>query len=303
MRDWPPRKKVRTGLRVCGLIILSVVLLRWFEHAQVYCPTATLGCTGEALGRSWEDVNFAASDNTRLHGWFFPAETNSSPGEKVFLICHGNGGNISHRLDTYALLLRAGASVFAFDYRGYGRSTGRPSEMGTYLDGQAALRWLLNRGFKMENVLLYGESLGGGIAAELALSAPVGGLMLVSSYTSVPALGQELFPWLPVRWISTIKYDTLGKLPRIRVPVLIVHSKTDTLIRFHHAEQNLAAANQPKLLWEIDGDHNDSLDSDKLDKGIAEFLRLVERGQHKSAEVSQGSLVLENFSVKTIIRP
>jgi fermentation-respiration switch protein FrsA (DUF1100 family) len=229
-----------------------------------------------------------------LHGWFFPAETNSRRSDKVFLICHGNAGNISHRLDTYALLLRIGASVFAFDYRGYGRSTGRPSESGTYLDGQAALQWLFQRGFKTEDVILYGESLGGGIASELAMRAPLGGLILVSSYTSIPALGQELFPWLPVRWISTIKYDTLSKLPRIRVPLLIVHSKMDTLIGFHHAQRNFAAANEPKFLCEIDGDHNDALDGsvEKLHKGITELVRLAE---NRGAKPASGAWFL-NFS-------
>src|SRR5262245_21138125 len=150
MRDKLRRQTVRGCLKVCALIILFFVLLRWFEHAQVYRPSSSLDCSGEALGRPWEDVQFKASDGTRLHGWFFPAGTNSGGGERVFLICHGNGGNISHRLGTYEVLLGAGGSVFAFDYRGYGRSAGRPSESGTYLDGQAAMQWLLSRGFKAE---------------------------------------------------------------------------------------------------------------------------------------------------------
>jgi fermentation-respiration switch protein FrsA (DUF1100 family) len=278
MCDWLSRTTLRKWVRVCALIILSFVLLRWFEHSQVYSPSAALVCSGDALGCPWEDVQFIASDGTRLDGWFFPAQPNSSAGERVFLVCHGNGGNISHRLDLYALLLRTGASVFAFDYRGYGRSAGRPSEKGTYLDGQAALQWLLTRGFKREQIFLYGESLGGGIAAELALNGPVGGLILVSSFMSVPALGQELFRWLPVRWIGTIHYDTLRKLSRIRAPLMIMHSPIDTMIGFHHAQRNFAAANEPKMLWEIDGDHNDSLElgANKRLKGLNEFLRRSE---------------------------
>jgi fermentation-respiration switch protein FrsA (DUF1100 family) len=271
------RRALTFAVKVCVLILALAVLFRWFEHSQVYCPSTVLDCTGAALGRAWEDVDFNASDGTRLHGWFFPGENSAKRGDQVFLICHGNGGNISHRLETYAILLRTGANVFAFDYRGYGRSSGRPSEHGTYLDGQAALQWLLTRGFKMENLFLYGESLGGGIASELARHARVGGLILASSYTSVPALGEELFPWLPVQWISTIKYDTLGKLPRVQAPVLILHSRADRMIGFHHAEKNFAAANEPKMLWEIDGDHNDPIEftADKILAGILEFLTLA----------------------------
>jgi len=283
MREWLRRKAARRWLRAFVWIVVLVVVLRWFEHSQVYYPSASLACTGEALGRPWEDVRFTAADGTRLHGWFFPGDTNSVHGRKAFLLCHGNAGNISHRLDTYELLLRSGASVFAFDYRGYGCSKGRPSEQGTYLDGRAALEWLVNRGFKAAGVFLYGESLGGGIATELALQEAVGGLILVSSYTSIAAIGQELFPWLPVKWISTIQYDTLSKLPRVRVPVLVMHSKTDTLIGFHHAQRNFAVANEPKMLWEIDGDHNDPMDgrAEVFLKGLAKFMRRCEDLQSK----------------------
>ena len=233
---------------------------------------------GGELRRPFEDVYFQTADGLKLNGWFFPADNDSARKHFVYLLCHGNAGNISHRLDHVAALLETGASVFNFDYRGYGRSEGRPGEEGTYRDAQAAHGWLRRKGFAATDVLALGESLGGGIASELALREPVGGLVLQSTYTSVTDVGAELFPWLPVRWLGTIKYDTHTRLPRVKVPVLVMHSRTDGLIGFHHAERNFAAANEPKLFWEISGDHNEFLEDGRARylEGLNRFLAALE---------------------------
>ena len=165
------------------------------------------------------------------------------------LICHGNAGNISHRLELCGTLLATGASVFVFDYRGYGRSQGRPGEEGAYYRDAQAHQWLQHRGFTGERIIAFGESLGEGVASELALRERSGGLVLQSTFTSIPDVAAELFPWLPARWLCTIRYDTLAKLPRLRLPLLVMHGRADTLIGFHHGEKNFAAANPPKLFW------------------------------------------------------
>ena len=207
---------------------------------------------------------------------FFPAATNAPRTRNVFLICHGNGGNISHRLGLYEVLLQTGAGIFAFDYRGYGRSTGRPDEEGTYRDAQSAFQWLRQKGFAPKNIIAYGESLGGGVASELAMRETIGGLILQSTFTSTPDIGAELFPWLPVRRVSRIKYDTRSKLPKIRAPILIIHSRNDSLVRFHHAQENFAAANEPKTLLEIHGDHNDGItDPSHFLEGLNRFLAQI----------------------------
>src|ERR1043166_10297897 len=148
-------------------------MFRWFEHNQVYHPDRVLITTGAELGRPFEDVSFRTSDGLSLSGWFYPAEKSSERSDYIFLVCHGNAGNISHRLEFCSALLETGSNVFMFDYRGYGRSEGRPSEVGTYLDAEAAYDWLLIRGFSGSNIVAYGESLGGGIAAELAVRRPL----------------------------------------------------------------------------------------------------------------------------------
>ncbi len=275
MKPAPKPVKILVELLIACLLI--VVMLRWFEHNQVYHPDRVMTATGAELSRPFENVVFKASDGVELNGWFFPASTNAHPRQLAILVCHGNAGNISHRLDTCVALLSTGVSVFEFDYRGYGRSQGRPSEEGTYRDAQAAYAWLRKKGFAGTNIIAYGESLGGGVAAELAVRETLGGLVLQSTFTSIPDMGAELFPWLPVRWLAKIRYDTRGKLPRLHIPVLVMHSPADELVRFHHGKANFAAANEPKLFWELSGDHNNPLaDTRQFISGLEKFLKLVE---------------------------
>jgi len=259
--------------KVAAVLAAAWLYLRWFEWRNVFHPARTLATTPKDLGLDFEEVRFVAEDGVALHGWWIP----HANARGTIIHCHGNAGNIGNRLEAYEALLTAGVGVFAFDYRGYGRSQGRPSEEGTYRDAQAACEWLAQRGFARSRIIAYGYSLGGGVAAELAVREPVGGLVLQSTFTSIPAIGAELYPWLPARWINTIRYDTRAKLPGLRLPVLIMHSPHDDLIGFHHAQTNFAAANEPKLFQEISGDHNSPLaNRAQYLAGLENFLRQFE---------------------------
>ena len=263
-------------------------MFSWFEHSQVYHPTRELEATPEELRRLFEDVRFKTGDEVELHGWFFPANPNSSRSHLVFLICHGNGGNLSHRLGLCAALLETGAGVFIFDYRGYGQSAGRPGEEGTYRDAQTAHRWLRSKGFRGEDIIAFGESLGGGVVSELALRETVGAIVLQSTFTSIPDIGAELFPWLPVRLISAIKYDTRVKLSRVKVPVLVMHSRTDDLVGFQHAEKNFAAANEPKMFCELRGAHNEAAwEQEEFRDAIEKLLKMTEKAAGKLPQIAQ----------------
>lgn len=255
-------------------------MLRWFEHTQVFHPDRVLTTTGSELARPFEDLWFTASDGVKINGWYFPANGNAPFAQLVVLFCHGNAGNIGDRLGICRALLATGVNVLLFDYRGYGRSDGRPSEEGTYRDAQAAWQWLRQKGFAPTKIVAFGESLGGGIASELAVREQIAGLVLHCTFCSMTEIGAEVFPWLPVRWLSTIKYDTRTKLPRLKIPVLIIHSRTDGLIGFHHAEKNFEAANEPKMFLEIEGEHNDPvLDARTFVPGVEKFWQLVTNSQ------------------------
>lgn len=279
-------KKARPWLvPTVGLLVIAVMLYR-FEHSQVYHPTRDAEYTPEDVGRPAEEVWLTAADGPRLHAWFFAADKGSARARFAMLFCHGNGGNLTSRPGYYRAILEAGVNLLTFDYRGYGRSDGEPSEHGTYADAQAAYYWLRTRGFAPEQILVWGESLGGGIASHVAATLPVGGLALQSTFTSIPDIGAELFPWLPVRLLSRISYDTHGRLPHITCPVVILHSRTDSTIRFSHGERNFAAAREPKAFIELEGEHNDALLANRAAyvAGAERLVQLAEAAQthHRS---------------------
>lgn len=252
------------------------MLLRWFEHSRTYHPSRKLEATGAEIGRPHQNVFFKTSDGVELNAWFYPAPAGSPHAPIVFINCHGNGGNISHRLGLYQALLDIGVNVLSFDYRGYGKSQGKPTEEGTYRDAQAAYHWLLQKGFAGKNIIAYGESLGGAVATELCAREEMGGLILQSTFTSLPDIGEELYPWLPVRWLGRIQYDTRAKLPRLKIPVLVMHSRDDGLIGYRHSERNFAAANEPKFFSEIHGDHSEpAWEAPGFRAAIESFLKIV----------------------------
>ncbi len=247
-----------TLLLVTGIVAMAL-WLRWSEPRMLYYPIRELDATPDQLGLKYEDVTLTTSDGIRINGWFLSAARSLPPSLITLLFFHGNAGNISHRFDKLEILRDLGVDTFIIDYRGYGRSEGRPNEEGTYRDAQAAYVYLtrtLNR--EPGTIVVYGESLGSAVAADLASKVKVGGLVLEEAFTSVPDVGQKMFPFLPVRWLVRNKYDTLSKMPRIHAPLLILHSRDDEYFAMRHAERLLAAANEPKLLVELRGSHNDA---------------------------------------------
>lgn len=271
------KKSRRWLVPTVGLLVIALMLYR-FEHSQVYHPTRDAEYTTDDVGRPGEEVWLKTSDGLRLHAWFFPADKASPRARFAMLFCHGNGGNLTSRPGYYRAILETGVSLLAFDYRGYGLSDGEPSEAGTYTDAATAYQWLRARGFAPEHILVWGESLGGGIASHVAATQIVGGLVLQSSFTSIPDIGAEVFPWLPVKLISRIKYDSLSRLPGITCPVVVMHSRADTTIRFSHGERNFAAAREPKAFVEIGGDHNDALLANRAAyvSGAEQLVQLAE---------------------------
>ena len=217
-------------------------------------PTRQIELTPGDIGLDFESVTLDTSDNEQLHAWFVPAD----PARGTLLFCHGNAGNISHRLDSIRLFHELGLSVLIFDYRGYGQSSGKPTETGTYRDAGAAWQYLVEqRGIPPQRIILFGRSLGASIAAELASRQAAAGVILESAFTSVPDVAAKFYPWLPVRWMSRYQYNTLKKLADIHSPVLIVHSRDDEIIPYTHGENLFAAASEPKQFLQLRGGHND----------------------------------------------
>lgn len=210
--------------------------------------------TPKVAGLQYEDIRLKTSDGIDLHGWYVPAP--QPRGTVLFL--HGNAGNISHRIDSVAMFHRLGYSTLIFDYRGYGSSSGKPTEQGTYHDAEAAWRYLTEQQqIPSCRIVLFGESLGGAVAAWLAAREKPAALVIASGFTSVPDLGQQLYPYLPVRLLSRIRYDTRESLRSVTAPVLIAHSKEDDIIPYEHGRALFAAANPAKQFLDLAGGHND----------------------------------------------
>ncbi|MBU2574763.1 MAG: alpha/beta hydrolase [Elusimicrobia bacterium] len=244
------------SLTIAYGVVLALVYV--FQSRLVYFPEIGREAAGTPLDRglAFEPVVIATADGEKLSAWWVPA--GSARG--TALIFHGNAGNISHRIDYLAMFHRLGYSSLIIDYRGYGRSTGSPSEDGTYRDAQAAWRWLTaERGVKAGDVVLLGESLGGAVAAWLAARVTPRALVLASVLTSAPGLGAQVYPFLPVRLISRFSYDTLGALKSVNAPVLVAHSPEDDIIPFTHGRTLYEAAKEPKQFIEMSGGHNDGL--------------------------------------------
>jgi len=239
---------------IAGVYIIFAGFLFIFQSHYIYYPVRALSADPGSIGLDFESVSFETKDRVKLSGWFIPGEN----ARGVILFCHGNAGNISHRLESIQIFHRLGLDIFIFDYRGYGRSEGKPTEPGTYQDAEAAWRYLTEeRQVNPDKVIVFGRSLGGAVASWLAQRHTPGALILESTFTSIPDIAARLYPYLPVRLFSRFKYNTAEYLDRINCPVLIVHSRDDEIMPFSHGQRLFEMAKEPKKFLEITGTHNE----------------------------------------------
>ena len=248
-----------------------VVLVYVFQDRLLFFPSRALVTSPERYGFAFESVTMPTEDGETLHGWWIPAE----PERAMLLFCHGNAGNISHRLESVEVFRRLGLSVLLFDYRGYGQSTGTPSEAGLYHDGEAAWRFLTQtRGLNPDSLIVFGRSLGAAVAVDLAARHTPGALIAESAFTSVPDVGTRHYRFLPVRTLARNHFDNLNRIAEVTAPVLIIHSRTDEIIPFEHGQRLFEAAGPTKMFLEIKGGHNDGffVTGWRYSEGLETFL-------------------------------
>ena len=241
-----------------GLVLLvAYSILGWslyfLQSSFVYKPTKELLYNPGDLNLTYEKVVLRTEDGLKLSAWFIPAEN----ARQTILFCHGNAGNISHRLDTANIFNELGVNCLLFDYRGYGNSQGKPTEEGTYLDAEAAWDWLIKRGIEPEQIIIFGRSLGGSIASHLAAKVHPSGLVLESNFTSYVDLGLKFYPYMPIRLFARFDYNAIDHIRKIDCPILIIHSRNDEVIPFEFGLKLYDAAKEPKEFLEIFGSHND----------------------------------------------
>lgn len=226
----------------------------WLNQDRlVYFPSPTLVQTPADWGIPYEDVWITTEDGVLLHGWFVPAE--AARGSVLYF--HGNGGNISTVLFDIAAAQQHGLHMLIIDYRGYGLSEGRPSEPGLYRDAAAAWRYLTDtRGVDPDEIILMGQSLGGAVATWLAQQHTPAALVLMSTFTSLPDIGAQSYPFLPVRLLSHNRYPTRERLPELEIPILISHARDDNVIPFTHGQQLAALAPERTTFLMLSGGHD-----------------------------------------------
>lgn len=264
------------------LILTAAACLGFNGCASLpFSPVKELSATPSDRGLAWEDASMSTSDGITLHGWYLPADPvrSAEPGWGYTLIFfHGNAGNISHRLASLQIFNNLGLSVLIFDYRGFGKSGGSPSVNGTSIDALAAWNWLLEKKqLCPEQIILFGRSLGGAVAASLAEKTEPAGLIIESSFTTLYDVAKHMFPLLPVSWFLPQDYDSIARLKNKNIPMLVVHSKNDEIIPYTLGRKIFDAYTGPKNFLEINGNHNEGfyMSLQPYTLGLSGFLRTL----------------------------
>jgi pimeloyl-ACP methyl ester carboxylesterase len=252
-------------------------VIRSLLNSLLYFPSRAIIETPASAGLDHRELRLDTDDGEQLHGWWIETGTESLG---HLLLCHGNAGNVGDRVLHATLLTAAGFDVLLFDYRGYGRSSGRPSEEGTYRDARAALTCLLEQpGVDPTRVFYLGESLGGAVALDLALERPPAGLVLLSAFTGVRELGALHYPFLPAALIPDA-YPALRRARELRAPLLVLHGDRDDIVPLSHGKALFEAASEPRHMHVFPGvGHNDlvAFAGTELARVIATWVRGLER--------------------------
>lgn len=239
-----------------SMYLLLALMVYLFQDRMVFLsnlPGRALEATPKDIGLNYQDVSLTTSDDERLHGWYVPA---TNP-RGVLLFFHGNAGNISHRLDSIRIFHELGLDTLIIDYRGYGQSTGKATEQGTYLDAQAAWDYLVDtRGIPADRILIFGRSLGGAIGTWLGAQNTPAAVIIESSFSSGVDIARRLYPFLPVHLLTRLQYPVADYASQLSCPVLVIHSRHDEIIPFDMGQAIYAAVQQEKTFLELRGDHN-----------------------------------------------
>jgi fermentation-respiration switch protein FrsA (DUF1100 family) len=255
------------------LVVVGYFTIRILERRVIFFPTKKIIETPIFLGLDFKDLTLTTSDGENINAWYIPAKN----AKFALLFFHGNGGNLSHRIEKIAFFNSLGLSVFIVEYRGYGKSSGSPSEKGLTLDAQASYDYLVNdMKFKPKQIVIFGESLGGSVAIECASKNKVSAVILESPLSSLKDMAQKVCPFFPI-WILESRFDSIEKIGLLQVPLLIIHSRDDEIVPFEMGEKLFKNAGYPKTFIELDGAHNDAFitHQDVVKRKIKTFLAKV----------------------------
>ena len=247
------------------------IYVRIIESRSVFYPYKNIQAVPSDMGLVFEDVYFPVENNIQLNGWFVGAKKEAI----TILFLHGNAGNIGGRLEKISLFNKMGFNVFIIDYRGYGNSQGKPTELGINADARAAFDYLVTRDdIDRTKIIVYGVSLGGVPAVDLATQRDVAGLIVDSSFTNAADMAKKILPFVPGFMLKT-KMRSDEKIKEITVPKMIMHSIDDETVPFKLGQNLYSVASEPKVFLQMEGGHNDGLiyNADRFESGIMDFLK------------------------------
>jgi len=266
---------------LCIIIILFIVITmfsfslfaKYIFPNLLYQRTSSIYRTPDYYQWKYEDV-MVQVDKEQTHGWYIPYEESKG----VILFSHGNAGNIADRLESVGIFRKLGLSVLVYDYGGYGKSTGKPSEERCCKDALSMWTYLTGtKGYSPKNIVLFGRSLGGAVTADLATKVECAGVILESTFLSTIDVARDIFSWFPERFAKGNEFYTKKKLKKIKSPVLVIHSPQDTLIKYYHGQKIFELLECEKEFLEIIGDHNEGfiITGDKYINGLKNFIEGV----------------------------
>jgi fermentation-respiration switch protein FrsA (DUF1100 family) len=241
---------------ILAAVVLAAALALTFENRLIFFPPRyPEGFSTPATGvPHLEEVWLKTSDGVLLNGYFLAAPQSS----RALIWFHGNAENLGMGMARLEELARLDANLLAVDYRGYGRSQGSPDEAGVYRDGEAAYRYLTEtRGFDAQKLFIYGHSLGGAVAVEIAARHPCGGLIVESSFTSIAEMARRLYRFPCAGFLPRSRFDSVAKIGRVRAPVLIIHGTDDAVVPFEMGRKLYEAAREPKGFYPVQGAAHD----------------------------------------------
>lgn len=270
---------LRAACVLLAIVLFGGLVVFGLERRVIYFPSRELRVTPDELGLLDEEISTRTQDGESIHGYLIRRQGQASARRPVLLLSHGNAGTIADRLHRVAhIQKRIDVDVALYDYRGYGKSSGSPTEEGTYQDARAVYDWLLAHGFSADRIVLFGESLGCAVSVQLALDRRVRAVILEAPFASIRAMAKRVMPLLPVGPFLRTRYDNQTKIARLTVPLMVVHGTQDEVIPFSQGQAVYDAAPQPKRFVQVDGAHHNDVyivGGQQYLTALDEFLRTL----------------------------
>tara|TARA_Y100000992_G_scaffold249951_1_gene181832 strand:- start:554 stop:1372 length:819 start_codon:yes stop_codon:yes gene_type:complete len=267
-------KKFRAGLFLLIqifvlLYFLILVFLYFYQRNLMYHPNEN-NYSGDQLSVDIKEIKVETEDKIDLLGWYYEKDIKKY---KTILFFHGNAGSLENRIHKINHFRDMNLNFLIIAWRGFSGNKGKPSEKGLYEDGKSAINWLLNKGVKQENIIIYGESLGTGVATHLAQNKNFAGVILETPFTSMIDAAKKFYPYIPVKLILKDKFDNKSKIKNIKVPVLIMHGEADQIVPFYMSEEMYKIANEPKYTYFTKDDNHMMEYDENLIKALNSFIK------------------------------